>query len=167
MLLKIHTCAPGADRGACTCKVYPLVGLEEFKHILTLRQQIALQRELTLTNISSARTFADVCALVLNYMQLPPNEARPDHPESVFLTGAMTWATRISAGDDITLLEALDVQLENIDWYREDGDPDPLNDEEGQQRVGKRRQASVQADVPPPPTRRSGSKATSKQSKKR
>lgn len=163
MLLKIHTCN---DRGRCSCKAYPLVSLEDFKHVLTLRQQIALQRELTLTNISSARNFAELCALVVEYVGLPSNEDRIDHPESAFMTGVMIWATRISAGEDITLLDAIDVRLEQLEWYREPGDQE---EDEGEQSPGKPSPAASAAAVarPAPAHRASGKRATSKRSKKR
>lgn len=96
---------------------YPSVSIDQ----LSLRHVLALQRELVLTNISSAKTFADVKALVEELSALPAAQ-RAEHPELLFLSAVTIWATRVSAGDQLTLLEAVDLPASSVRWVAEPHD---------------------------------------------
>lgn len=101
-------------------KHYPRVAVDE----LTLRHVMALQRELVLSNISEAKTFADVRRMLAEFAELPAAE-RENHPELPFLTAVTIWATRVSAGEELSLIEAADVPMTGaakIRWVAEPGD---------------------------------------------
>lgn len=99
-------------------KHYPHVNIED----LSLGHVMALQRELTLTNISSAKTWAEVRALVNEYAE-SPNKA--DHPEYLFLMSLIVWAARVTAGEQISLLDAVDVPVSQIKFVTEPHDKLP------------------------------------------
>ncbi len=101
-------------------KHYPHVNIED----LSLGHVMALQRELTLTNISSAKTWADVRQLVAEYAATPEGE-QPDHPEYLFLTCLVVWAARVTAGEQISLLDAVDVPVSQIKFIAEPHDKLP------------------------------------------
>lgn len=84
-------------------KKYPGVSIDE----LSLRHVMALQRELVVTNISEAKTLADVQAMLAEFAALPKDE-RENHPEAPFLTAVTIWAARVTAGEELGLLEAVD-----------------------------------------------------------
>ena len=101
-------------------KHYPKVTIEE----LSLYHVAALQRELVLSNISEAKTFADVRRMFAEFAEMKPAE-RENHPELLFLTAVTVWATRVSAGEELSLIEAADVPMTGaakIRWVAEPGD---------------------------------------------
>lgn len=98
-------------------KHYPHVQIED----LSLGHVMALQRELTLTNISSAKTWADVRALVNEYAATPKAD-QADHPEYLFLTSLVVWAARVTAGEQLSLLDAVDVPVSQIRFVAEPHD---------------------------------------------
>ncbi len=101
-------------------KHYPLVGLRELQQKMSLRQQMVLQRELAVTNISSCRTMKDILLLLQSIPRMTKG-AIADHPEGMFLIGVMVWASRVCAGEDISLLEAVDVPFDELRFI-EDGE---------------------------------------------
>ena len=98
-------------------KHYPSVSIDQ----LSLAHVLTLQRELAITNVSSAKTFADVQGLIRDFSALPAAE-RANHPEAVFLSAVTIWATRVSAGESLTLLEAVDVPASSVRWVAEPHD---------------------------------------------
>lgn len=111
-------------------KRYPGVTLED----LSLRHTLALQRELAVTNISSAKTWADVRKLLAD-MDAMPREERANHPEVLFLSAVTIWAARVSAGEEMSLLEAVDIPLGSVRWLAEPEDHQPS----GKGRTGGRK----------------------------
>ena len=104
-------------------KHYPRVAVDE----LTLRHVMALQRELVLSNISEAKTFEDVRRLFAEISEMEPSEAK-NHPELPFLTAVTIWATRVSAGEELSLRDASTVSLSGpsqVRWVKEPGDKAP------------------------------------------
>ena len=116
---------------------YPVVSVED----LSLRHTLALQRELVLTNISRAKTWADVKALLVEFESLPPAE-RANHPEALFLTALTVWACRVMAGDEVSLLDAVDVPASKLKWIKEPADRAPA-DVEGNQGKARPRKAGA------------------------
>lgn len=124
-------------------KRYPHVSVED----LSLAHCMALQRELTLTNISSCRTWADVRALVADYQAMPAAD-RGDHPEFLFLLSLYVWAARVTAGERIELLDAVDVPISQIRFIAEPHDK--LEADAGGKAKGRKRpKASAPAAAAP------------------
>lgn len=98
-------------------KHYPRVAVDE----LSIRHTLALQRELAITNISSAKTWADVRKLLADFSTMEPAE-RENHPEVLFLTALTIWAARVTAGEDLGLLEAVDIPATSVRWVAEPSD---------------------------------------------
>ena len=98
-------------------KHYPRVAVDE----LSIRHTLALQRELAITNISSAKTWADVRKLLADFAEMEPAE-RENHPEVLFLTALTIWAARVAAGEDLGLLEAVDIPATSVRWVAEPSD---------------------------------------------
>ena len=101
-------------------KKYPGVAVDE----LSIRHTLALQRELAVTNISSAKTWADVRALLVEFQQLD-KEGRQNHPEALFLSALTIWAARVSAGEEMGLLDAVDIPAASVRWIAEPSDKAP------------------------------------------
>lgn len=98
-------------------KHYPLIDMEK----LSLKHTLVLQRELAVTGISSARSWQEAKELVRQFQTMSKAE-RESHPEALFLTALTIWAARVSTGEDLTLLEAVDVPLSEIRFVREPTD---------------------------------------------
>lgn len=98
-------------------KHYPRVAVDE----LSLRHTLALQRELAVTDISEAKTWADVRRMFEEFAAMSAAE-RENHPEVLFLTAVTIWATRVSAGERLSLLDAVDVPVKSVRWVTEPGD---------------------------------------------
>lgn len=116
---------------------YPVVSVED----LSLRHTLALQRELVVTNISRAKTWADVKALLAEFEAMAP-EDRANHPEALFLTALTVWACRVMAGDEVSLLDVVDVplsRLKRFKWIEEPSDHAPAADAKGAAPAGKAR----------------------------
>ena len=96
-------------------KKYPAASVSD----LSLKRTLELQRELVTTGISSARSWADVQALMESFVSLSVEE-RAAHPEALFLTALTIWAARVGAGEDLTLLDACNVPLSAVKWVAED-----------------------------------------------
>lgn len=120
---------------------YPGVQIEE----LSLAHCMALQRELTLTNISSCKTWADVRAMADEYQRMPVEE-RGNHPEFLFLLSLYVWAARVSAGERIDLLDAVDVPISQIRFVAE---PHDRQEPEGKATARGRRKGSVPGGADP------------------
>ena len=101
-------------------KHYPGVAVSE----LSIRHSLALQRELAVTNISSAKTWADVRALLAEFQALD-KAGRENHPEALFLTAVTIWAARVTAGEEMGLLDAVDIPAASVRWIAEPGDRRP------------------------------------------
>lgn len=101
-------------------KKYPGVAVEE----LSIRHTLALQRELAVTNISSAKTWADVRALLAEFKALD-KAGRENHPEALFLTALTIWAARVTAGEEMGLLDAVDIPAASVKWIAEPSDKQP------------------------------------------
>ena len=98
-------------------KKYPGVAVSE----LSIRHSLALQRELAVTNISSAKTWADVRALLAEFQALD-KAGRENHPEALFLTAVTIWAARVTAGEEMGLLDAVDIPAASVRWIAEPSD---------------------------------------------
>lgn len=114
---------------------YPGVQIED----LSLAHAMALQRELTITNISSCKTWADVRRMADEYQQLKPAD-RGNHPEFLFLLSLYVWAARVSAGERLDLLDAVDVPISQIKFVAE---PHDKAEPEGKATARGRRKVSV------------------------
>lgn len=101
-------------------KHYPHVQIED----LSLTHVMALQRELVLTDISSCKSWADVRRMVGEFQALPTKK-RPDHPEFLFLTALTVWAARVTSGERLSLLDAVDVPLDRLRFVAEPHDLEP------------------------------------------
>lgn len=101
-------------------KHYPGVQIED----LSLLHVMALQRELTLYDISRCKTWEDVQALVTEMQSIPLGE-RKAHPEMLFMTCLLVWAARVSAGERISLLDAVDVPVSQVRFVTEPQDRAP------------------------------------------
>lgn len=101
-------------------KHYPGVQVED----LSLLNVMALQRELTLNNISRCKTWEDVQGLVSEMAALSA-EDRKAHPEMLFMTCLLVWAARVSAGERVSLLDAVDVPVTQVRFVNEPQDRAP------------------------------------------
>lgn len=101
-------------------KHYPGVQVED----LSLLNVMALQRELTLNNISRCKTWEDVQGLVSEMAALSA-EDRKAHPEMLFMTCLLVWAARVSAGERVSLLDAVDVPVSQVRFVNEPQDRAP------------------------------------------
>lgn len=107
-------------------KHYPGVAVNE----LSIRHTLALQRELAVTNISSVKTWADVRALLAEFTKLSKDE-RENHPEALFLTAVTIWAARVTAGEELGLLDAVDIPAASVKWIAEPSDKKAAEAAEG------------------------------------
>jgi len=101
-------------------KHYPGVQVED----LSLLNVMALQRELTLNNISRCKTWEDVQGLVSEMAALSTKD-RKAHPEMLFMTCLLVWAARVSAGERVSLLDAVDVPVSQVRFVNEPQDRAP------------------------------------------
>lgn len=124
-------------------KRYPAVTIGD----LSLRHTLELQRELITTNISTAKTWMDVQAL-LEEFTATPEDKRAEHPEALFLSALTIWATRVTAGEQLSLLEAVDIPPSSVQWVKE-----PTDHEEPEGKAPARpRAAATRAKKPTSPT---------------
>lgn len=101
-------------------KRYPVKGIED----LTLKHIAKIQHELRsgeYDGITSLRTLDDIQVMFATYGFLSKAEQR-DHPESLFLTCFTVWAARAMAGEDVTLMDAIDVPMSSIRTILEPSD---------------------------------------------
>ena len=99
---------------------YPVKQLED----LSMRHAAQLQFELrsgAFDRITDLRTMEDIAAFLVEWGLLSRAE-RANHPNAMFLTCFVVWASRVSAGDDVSLLEAVDVPHHQVSWIREPSD---------------------------------------------
>ena len=104
-------------------KKYPRATVDELsiKHILVLQRELV---ELSAAGVTSAKTWTDVRALLSEFSRLSEKE-QADHPEFLFLISLTIWATRVSAGEEVTLGGALDIPLTSIQFVAEPTDKAP------------------------------------------
>lgn len=97
---------------------YPVVHIAKLslKHALWLQQEIALN-----PSITSCRTWAEIRELWTEYARLTRAEQMA-HVEGTFLTALTIWAARVTSGEDLSLLDAIDVPVSDLRWVTEPGD---------------------------------------------
>lgn len=88
-------------------KHYPGVQPED----LSLLNIMVLEQELTLWPVSRCKTFKDVMELWAEVTNIKDKVAAENHPEMRFLTGLMVWMARVSAGERIGFIDAIDVPI--------------------------------------------------------
>ena len=101
-------------------KRYPVRNLDD----LSLKLAAQLQHELgsgEFDRITSVRSMDELRDLLGEWGNLPKAE-KVRHPEGMFLTCLTIWATRSMAGDDLSLMDAVDVPMSSVDWIREPSD---------------------------------------------
>lgn len=102
---------------------YSLVGLED----VSLKHWLQLQRELTVTGISGARSIDEIKDTIGEFARLSRAE-QLRHPEGLFLTSVTVWAARVTAGEDLSLLDAVDVPMSELRFVAEPTDRKPGDD---------------------------------------
>lgn len=110
-------------------KKYRLTRLDELnlKHAMQLQAELAAHPTLT-----RARTWLEVRTLWQEYSSLPEQD-RETHPETLFLAALTVWATRVVAGEQLSLMEAIDVPVRSIRFL------EALPDHQPKAGKGKRR----------------------------
>ena len=99
-------------------KRYPVKAMED----LELRHVAKLQHELSNNpGITSLTGWGDIRRVLGEWGNLPKRE-REAHPEGMFLTCLTIWASRVLAGEDLTLMEAISVPARKILWVAEPSD---------------------------------------------
>lgn len=101
-------------------KRYPVRSLED----LSLRLAAQLQHELgsgAFDRITSVRSMDELRDVLGEWGNLPKAE-KVRHPEAMFLTCLTIWASRSMAGEDLSLLDAVDVPMSAVEWIREPSD---------------------------------------------
>lgn len=66
-------------------------------------------------------TWAEVQALLEELAGIAEAEAE-NHPAALFVIGLTVWASRLNAGETVTLAEAVDFPLGDLQWLPEPGD---------------------------------------------
>lgn len=97
---------------------YPVKSMDE----LELRHVAQLQRELANNpGITELGGWGDIKRTIGEWGNLSVKD-REGHPEAMFLTCLTIWASRVLAGEDVTLLEAVSVPVKDIRWIVEPAD---------------------------------------------
>ena len=97
---------------------YPVVAMER----LELRHVVLLQRELQQNpGITALSTWSDIRHELGAWGNLTGKQ-REHHPEALFFTALTVWSARVSAGEDLSLLDAISVPVSAIHWIVEPGD---------------------------------------------
>lgn len=105
-------------------KRYPVKRIED----LTLKHIAQFQFEMgsgQFDGITTLRTLNDVKQAMGAWGNLPKAE-QDGYPDALFLTCFTVWAARALAGEDITLMDAIDVPASSLRWVAEPSDrPNP------------------------------------------
>lgn len=98
---------------------YPVVHIAK----LSLKHALFLQQELAVMDppITECRTWGEIRELWVTYAKLTKADQRA-HTEGAFLTALTIWAARVATGEDITLMDAIDTPVSEIQWVTEPGD---------------------------------------------
>ncbi len=103
---------------------YPMVSIGDMESDLSFRQQMELQRELTLHNVSRCKTMQDILDLLDEIPSMTLTDLE-QHPEGLFLLGLMVWASKVAAGEKLGFLDALDFDPRELAFIPEPGDEVP------------------------------------------
>ena len=97
-------------------KRYPIKRVEdlELRHIAQLQHELASSE---LQRVTSLRTVAQIQAALKERNGQPA-----DGPEDLFLTCFIVWLSRVLAGEDLTLLEAISVPAASLRFVQEPSD---------------------------------------------
>ena len=100
---------------------YPVKQIEdlELRHIVQFQHEMATDPDLQ--RVTSLRTLAEVKEVWGAWGNMDPTE-RQRAPEGLFLTCFTVWASRVLAGENLTLLEAVSVPARAIKWVEEPTD---------------------------------------------
>lgn len=103
-------------------KRYPVKGPLDLslKHIAKIQHEL---RSGEYDGITRLQTLDEIEAMFAAYSFMKKAE-RHKHPEAVFLTCFTVWASRVVAGEDMTLMDAIDVPMMSIHLIRQPGDRD-------------------------------------------
>jgi len=123
-------------------KRYPVRQLED----LSMKLVAQFQHDLAageFESITDVRSMGDLRELLGVWGNLPKKE-QANHPEGMFLMCFVVWATRATAGEDVKLLDAVDVPSRSIAWLPDPSDrqapnPKARTGQSGHARSGKRK----------------------------
>lgn len=116
-------------------RVYTTAALDE----LTLKDLVLFNSQAE--EIGMARKWSDVERISAELSELSTEEA-DQHPERLLIIAVTVWATRRTAGDQVTFGEAIDFPLSAIEFLPEPQDRKP----------GKRKGAAKKAPAKSTPT---------------
>lgn len=90
---------------------YPMRSIEdlELRHVAKLQFELRSQFD----GITSLRTIDDIRAALAGWAKLSKAE-RKTHPDGIFLTCFAVWSSRVLAGEDLTLMEAISVPAASL-----------------------------------------------------
>lgn len=129
-------------------QTWKAVSLGELWDVLTFNQLAALERELVVSNISSAKTFEELVELVENFGGQTIEQARRT-PEGKFILLLMVWAARVAAGERIGLAEAGDLRMTDVQFVFDPSDAKAKPEAEGKDAgAGDAPPASAPAPAP-------------------
>ena len=101
-------------------KTYPRATMDD----LSLKQVLTLQREMVAHELTSAKSWAEVGELITEFAS-QSNETRKRNPEAPFLVAVTIWATRVCAGEEVSLLDVVSMplsKLNSVKWVEEPED---------------------------------------------
>lgn len=99
-------------------KVYSTSALDE----ISLRDLVVFNTEVS--ELGIPYSWADVERIGTEMADMTEEEAKR-HPDAMFITGVTIWASRRSAGDEVTFLEAIDVKLKDLQFLPSTEDKRP------------------------------------------
>jgi hypothetical protein len=99
-------------------KVYETDVLDD----ISLRDLMVFNRQVADMGLSI--TWADIERISVEMSELDEKDAAR-HPEAMLMTGVVIWASRRSAGDDVTFEQAVDIPMSQIVWLETPKDHKP------------------------------------------
>lgn len=117
---------------------YPVkaIGDLELRHMAQFQHEMATDP--LLEHVTSLRTLAQVEDALAAHAKMGKAE-RQANPDGLFLTCFTVWASRVLAGENVTLVEAISVPLSKLNWIKEPADIAAAGEGQGKARKASRK----------------------------
>lgn len=89
---------------------------------VTLRDTLVLEAQMR--ELGREMTWPDLTTMILKLSKIKDDKARAAHPDAMWSLAVTIWASRRAAGEDVTIAQAADFRMSDLQWVDEKPEPE-------------------------------------------
>lgn len=89
---------------------------------VTLRDTLVLEAQMR--ELGREMTWPDLTTMIVKLSTIEDPQARAAHPDAMWSLAVTIWASRRAAGEDVTVAQAADFRMSDLQWVDEKPEPE-------------------------------------------